>query len=203
MSSFWDERYSTAEYAYGREPNEYLKAKLQGVEPGKILFAAEGEGRNAVYAVRCGWITSAFDLSSEGKRKTEELAKEYCVAVDYKLGELPSLGYSAGQFDAVALIYAHFPAALKENYCKLLDSYLRKGGTMIFEAFSKDHLRYNRENPKVGGPKEENMLFSTEEISSYFKDHTVLELEQKEITLQEGLYHNGPGSVIRFCGIKN
>jgi hypothetical protein len=47
------------------------------------------------------------------------------------------------------------------------------------------------------------MLFSIEEISSYFKDYTVLELEQKEITLQEGLYHNGLGSVIRFCGIKN
>lgn len=55
MKVFWDERYNQDDYAYGKNPNEYLKAKLKELKPGKILFPAEGEGRNAVFAAKPGW----------------------------------------------------------------------------------------------------------------------------------------------------
>ncbi|HRG90952.1 MAG TPA: hypothetical protein PLW44_18145, partial [Chitinophagales bacterium] len=51
----WDERYSNNEFAYGTQPNNYLKEQLQKLNPASILFAAEGEGRNAVYAATLGW----------------------------------------------------------------------------------------------------------------------------------------------------
>jgi hypothetical protein len=73
---------------------------------------------------------------------------------------------------------------------------------LIFEAFSKSHIDYNSKNEKVGGPKELDMLFSIEEIKHDFPDYTVELLEEKEIELQEGLFHNGKGSVIRFVGRK-
>jgi hypothetical protein len=38
----WDQRYSTEEYAYGTEPNEFLKAQFQHLPRGKILSLAEG-----------------------------------------------------------------------------------------------------------------------------------------------------------------
>jgi hypothetical protein len=40
--------------AYGEEPNNYLKEKLEKLNTGKILFPAEGEGRNAVFEARLG-----------------------------------------------------------------------------------------------------------------------------------------------------
>jgi len=46
----WNERYSKAEFAYGELPNEYLKEQIAKLKIGSILFPAEGEGRNAVYA---------------------------------------------------------------------------------------------------------------------------------------------------------
>ncbi len=55
MNSFFDDVYGHEEYAYGKMPNEYLKEKLRDLKPGKILFPAEGEGRNAVYAAKSGW----------------------------------------------------------------------------------------------------------------------------------------------------
>lgn len=198
----WNERYSNTEFAYGEQPNNYLKEQLEKLSTGNILFAAEGEGRNAVFAAKLGWTVSAFDISSEGKNKALRLAEANNVTIDYQIGELQALNYKAKQFDAMALIYAHFPADIKSSYHKTLDKYLRKGGTVIFEAFSKSHIDYLAKNEKVGGPKDIAMLFSIDELTSDFANYEIIELVEQEIELNEGLFHNGKGSVIRFVGRK-
>lgn len=198
----WDERYRTDEYAYGEEPNNYLKEQLEKLPLGTILFPAEGEGRNAVFAARLGWTVSAFDISTEGKRKALQLAEAHKVTIDYQVGELQALQYAVGQFDVIALIYAHFPADIKSLYHKTLNHYLHKGGYIIFEAFSKKHLDYIAQNEKVGGPKDIAMLFSMDEIKSDFANYDIIELTETEIELKEGSFHNGTGSVIRFVGRK-
>jgi hypothetical protein len=198
----WNDRYSKAEFAFGEQPNDYLKAQLEKLEAGTILFPAEGEGRNAVFAAKLGWIVSAFDISIEGQKKAFRLAEANHVTIDYLVGELQTLPYQAGQFDAVALIYAHFPADIKSSYHKILSTYLRKGGVIIFEAFSKNHIDYVSKNPKVGGPTDVASLFSMDEIKSDFANYEIIELIEQEIELHEGLFHNGRGSVIRFVGRK-
>jgi hypothetical protein len=124
------------------------------------------------------------------------------VTINYQVGELQTLNYRVNQFDALALIYAHFPASIKSSYHKTLSNYLKKGGLVIFEAFSKKHLAYISKNEKVGGPKDIDMLFSIDELESDFENFEVIELVKREIELNEGRYHNGTGSVIRFVGRK-
>lgn len=198
----WNERYSSEEFAYGTVPNVFLKEQLANIDCGKILFAAEGEGRNAVFAATLGWEASAFDISAEGQKKALLLAQEANVEISYEIGALEQLSYQSEQFDVIALIYAHFPAAIKSAYHKKLSKLLKTGGLIIFEAFSKEHLQYNSKNPKVGGPKDIDDLFSIEEITSDFSNYDILQLEQTEIELSEGHFHNGTGSVIRFVGRK-
>jgi SAM-dependent methyltransferase len=198
----WNERYATEEFAYGTQPNNYLKEQLENLAPGKILFPAEGEGRNAVFAARQGWDVFAFDISAEGQKKAQQLATANNVSIEYQVGELEGLPYAAEQFDAIALIYAHFPADIKNRYHETLSKYLRPGGTIIFEAFSKKHLEYLAKNEKVGGPKDIGSLFSIEEIKATFANYNFKELAEMEIELNEGLYHNGVGSVIRFVAEK-
>jgi 2-polyprenyl-3-methyl-5-hydroxy-6-metoxy-1,4-benzoquinol methylase len=198
----WNDRYSNEEFAYGEEPNNYLKEQIEKLNVGTILFPAEGEGRNAVFAAKLGWAVSAFDISDEGKNKAIRLAEINNVTINYQVGELESLNYQLEQFDAIALIYAHFPAAIKSSIHKQLDKYLHKGGIIIFEAFSKKHLECLAKNDKVGGPKDIESLFSIEEIQSDFPNYEIIELEEKEIELNEGVFHNGTGSVIRFVGRK-
>jgi hypothetical protein len=198
----WNDRYSKSEFAYGEQPNNYLKEQLMKLNVGTILFPAEGEGRNAVFAAKLGWNVSAFDISIEGKNKALRLAQANHVAIHYQVGELQSLNYKPEQFDAIALIYAHFPANIKSANHKMLDKYLRKNGIIIFEAFSKKHLDCLAKDPNVGGPKEVDMLFSIDELKSDFANYEAMELAETEIELQEGLFHNGIGSVIRFVGRK-
>jgi SAM-dependent methyltransferase len=198
----WNERYSKKEFAYGKQPNNYLREQLEKLSVGKILFPAEGEGRNAVFAATLGWEVSAFDISIEGKTKALSLAKANQVEIDYQVGELDALNYKADYFDAIALIYAHFPADIKSKYHKTFIKYLRKGGHILLEAFSKRHIEYLIRDEKMGGPKDIDMLVSIEELKSDFVDFEIIELIEKEIELNEGQFHNGKGSVVRFVGRK-
>jgi hypothetical protein len=48
----WNDRYSNSAFAYGEEPNNFFKEQIEKLNPETILFPAEGEGRNAVYAAK-------------------------------------------------------------------------------------------------------------------------------------------------------
>ena len=197
MNDFWNKRYATKEYAYGIEPNQYYKEQLEKLNPGKILFQAEGEGRNAVYAAKKGWEVFAFDPSVEGKRKAEKLASENGVNVDYQIADYENVYYTPLFFDCIVLIFAHsHPLKRTEIHQKLI-SFLKPGGTLILEGFSKNQISYNS-----GGPRDVNMLFSEEELQSDFASFSELSITETNYILNEGLFHQGTASVIRVFGIK-
>ena len=169
MSDFWNERYAAPDYAYGTAPNAFFAEQLRLRQPaGRILLPADGEGRNSVYAAEQGLEVHAFDLSTEGQRKAMQLADQRQVAIDYRVGEFLNLGYYEGTFDVLALIYAHFPAELKEDYNWRLVTYLRTGGLLIFEAFGQHHLSYRQDDPKVGGPGGSGNAFLHGRITPHF-----------------------------------
>ena len=203
MKTFWDQRYKDAAYAFGKDPNEYLKSVLSGLKPGKILFPAEGEGRNAVFAASLGWEVFAFDISEEGKRKAEQLAAEKQVRIDYAIAEMMDAHYAPDSFDAIALVFAHFDESLRSAYHKRLSGFLKPGGHLILEGFNKNHLQYNTQNPAVGGPRDLSMLYAAADLQKDFEGFEIRELVEQETTLSEGAYHTGKGAVVRFWGIKN
>lgn len=202
MKQKWDDRYKVQEFAYGKEPNVFFKEWLLTFPPGALLMPADGEGRNGVYAARLGWTVTSFDLSTEGQSKALQLAKENQVALQYIVSDLEQLSFEKESFDAIGLVYAHFSAEKKSAFHHKLNEYLKPGGVIILEAFSKKHLLYNELDPAVGGPKELGMLYSLEEMITDFKDYEVLQLVEEEIHLNEGKYHIGKGAVIRFVGRK-
>ena len=202
MKNFWDERYSQNEFAYGEAPNSYLEAKLPLLKAEKILFPAEGEGRNSVYAAQLGWEVSAFDFSVKGKERADQLAASKSVSIDYKLSSFLEECYNVGEFDAIGMFFVHFPPEIKTEMHKRLDSYLKVGGHIIMEAFSKEHRKLNKINPAVGGPPDANMMYSIDEIKRDFSNYEFIELSKEMTTLNEGFGHVGKSSVIRFIGRK-
>lgn len=198
---FWNSRYAVNEYIYGENPNEYLVEKLDSINTGTILFPADGEGRNSIFAAKLGWNVFSFDMSDEGKIKAEKLAKLNSVEINYKVEYAQKVEYEKDFFDAIAFIYSHFPADIKFECNYKLSESLKTGGYIIFEAFSKKQLEYNKQY-NSGGPSDINMLYSIEEIKDNFKNFEIIELKETEISLKEGRFHNGLGSVIRFFGRK-
>jgi len=197
MSDFWNQRFSAVEYVYGTQPNQFYSQQLKKLKPGKILFPAEGEGRNAVYAATQGWQVSAFDTSSEGKRKAISLATAKKVSIDYILVGYEEISYSNDSFDAIVLIFAHMPPLKRRDYHKKLASFLKPGGVLILEAFSKNQINYHS-----GGPRDIDMLFSEDELREDFKTFTSLKIVETETILDEGAFHQGKAAVIRVVGKK-
>lgn len=204
MKEMWNSRYSSTEFAYGTVPNQFFKETLSQLKPkGKILLPAEGEGRNAVYAAQQGLDVTAFDISSEGKKKTLQLAMNESVELKYEIGNLFELDLVNEKFDAAALIFAHFPAPILSKYHHKIADLIKDDGMIILEGFSKGNLPIRIRNPKVGGPDKIEMLFSIESVKNDFPDFEILKLEEVEVELNEGKFHNGKGKVIRFIGKKN
>lgn len=200
--NMWNERYGDKHYAYGTAPNVFFKEWLLKFAPGSILMPADGEGRNGVFAAMLGWDVTSLDLSAEGKVKALKLAADNHVAMKYLVGDLEQLEFVEESFEAIGLIYAHFAAEKKAVLHQKLDKYLKPGGVIIFEAFSKGHMLLVQLNPKVGGPRDIDMLFSKAELMADFVNYDLLLLEEQEVLLQEGKYHKGKGAVVRFVGRK-
>lgn len=203
LAAKWNKRYATGEYVYGEEPNTYLREKLEELSVGDILFVGEGEGRNAVYAAKQGWRVTAFDISEVAQKKAQQLARKNKVQIDYSVGELHEMDFTKRAFDVIALIFTHFPATTRRSIHRELTTYLKPGGTILLEVFSKNQINHQANNPHAGGPKDINLLYSIEEIKSDFDNLTIIELNETELYLKEGAHHNGLSSVIRFMGKKS
>lgn len=199
---FWDERYANEEFVYGKLPNKYFKEKIVELSVGKALFAAEGEGRNAVYAATLGWEVTAFDQSLSAKKKAILLAENNQVTIDYLVSDLYNFNYTSASFDVLVLIFAHFPEEKRRIYHRQLTQTIKNGGYIILEAFSKNHMQNQKENPKVGGPKNIDMLYDLDEIKEDFQNFEFLEAYETETELNEGEHHKGKGSVIRILAKK-
>jgi cyclopropane fatty-acyl-phospholipid synthase-like methyltransferase len=197
MTEFWNERYAKEKYAYGIDPNFFFKEQLKKIPKGKILFPAEGEGRNAVFAAQEGFEVVAFDNSKEGKKKAELLAQEKKVKLNYQVSGLEEVYYPENTFDVLVLIFAHFSTNIRKEYSSKLLSFLKPNGYIIFEAFGKEQIHFN-----CGGPKQVEMLFSEEEIKEEFPNINFVFLETVETNLDEGPFHQGKANVVRFVGTK-
>lgn len=203
MEKMWDERYADEGFAYGKNPNVFFKESLINLKlTGSIILPGEGEGRNAIYAAKQGLEVTAFDISIEGKNKAMAFAEEESVVINFEVGDFFNLDLINQSYDSAALIYAHFPSNLRAEYHKKITSLIKPGGTIILEGFSVSHLEYQKKNPQVGGPKMEPALFSKDMIKKDFEDLEIVQLEEQEIELSEGQFHNGVGKVIRFIGKK-
>lgn len=202
MEDFWNDRYRGTEYAFGTEPNAWLKAMLHKLSPGKILLPADGEGRNSVYAATLGWEVHACDLSQEGQRKAMRLANVSGVHIEYRVGDFGQLQYPVAGFDTVALIYAHFNPHIRPAYHRLIDGYLKPGGHLILEGFSKRHTEWQARQPQVGGPRDAELLYGVDEIERDFGHYEILYLQEEPIDLNEGIGHVGEGCVIRLFARK-
>jgi len=197
-SKFWDERYSSEEYAYGKKPNHYFKEQIDKISvPGKILLPGEGEGRNAVYAAKLGWKVDAFDQSSVARLKALKLAEEYNVKINYSNVDLAMFNPQKNYYDCAAIVFVHLPPDIRSEFHKKIVDSIKPNGKIILELFSK-----NQFGKISGGPQDLIMLSSIEEIEKDFKQLKPILLKEENIFLDEGEKHNGQASVIRFVAVK-
>jgi SAM-dependent methyltransferase len=197
MENLWDQRYASDNYIYGTDPNDWFVEKLRIMKAGKLLMPAEGEGRNAVWAAEQGWIVTAYDQSPEGRTKALKLAAGRQVEINYLVKDLRCFRGEENTYDAIGLIYVQMPAEFRAKVHTELVRFLKPGGCLILEAFSKAQMGNNS-----GGPQNLDMLYSAAELRSDFSALKILEFHDVRIHLEEGPLHKGLADVIRIFARK-
>ncbi|KRG11288.1 methyltransferase domain-containing protein [Staphylococcus sp. NAM3COL9] len=193
----WDEKFNSEDYVYGKEANEFVKNTFQSktTNKEKVLLLAEGEGRNAIYLAQLGYDITTYDMSNVGINKQDKLAEDVGVNIDAKYGDItqPNLAPQSS-FDYSINIFGHVPKEGKQGMFNNLVQSLVKHGHSYFEFYSTEQLEYG-----TGGPKDESMLYDTEEIKTYLRDLPVKihQLEKHEFYRNEGIKHTGIGSIIQ------
>jgi SAM-dependent methyltransferase len=195
---FWDSRYSEQEFAYGTDPNEFLKEQIEMLKTGTALFLGERGGRNAVYASKIGWQVYAVDFGSSAKDKALKLAEENKVTINYEVSDLNDYTFKETYHDLVVMIFVHLLLDLRRKvFYKSIQS-LKQNGKFIIEAFGKDQI-----NNASGGPRSLDLPYSEKDILDLVNDLKTIYLESKTTNLEEGEHHKSKADVIRYVGVKN
>ncbi|MDX9696895.1 MAG: class I SAM-dependent methyltransferase [Bacteroidales bacterium] len=196
MKDVWNSRYSEPKFIYGTEPNNYLKDFIEHSVKGNILLPADGEGRNSVFAAKKGWQVDAFDYSVSAQIKAYQLAQINNVLINYTVSDI--LEFTPNKsYDLIALIYLHLIPEVRSPFFIKLSQWLKPGGHILLEAFSKNQLKNSS-----GGPKDINLLYDLAEINNDFHDLKIKEICETEIMLDEGKLHQGNANVIRLIAQK-
>jgi SAM-dependent methyltransferase len=189
----WDERYSQVEPVYGVAPNAFLQAQVSRLRPGaKVFVPADGYGRNGIWLAQQGFQVHSVDLSPVGVERARKAAEEAGVRMTTEVADLANWNWPTAEYDAVAAIFLHLPPEPRAKVHKSMLDALKPGGIVIFQAFAPAQLRY-----KSGGPKQVDLLYSAETMREDFRGCEELQLEEKEVLLNEGRMHSGPGGVVQ------
>jgi len=189
----WDERYSDSEYAYGTEPNTFLKDQAERIPAGPVLCLAEGEGRNAVWLAERGHAVTAVDSSPVGLEKARKLAAERGVTITCECGDLAEYTIAPGTWAGIVSIFGHTPPEIRRRIHRQVAEGLRPGGVFILEAYTPRQLEYG-----TGGPPVEAMMMDTASLEAELPGLEFDLVRECEREILEGRYHTGRGHVVQL-----
>lgn len=195
-SSFWDERYTDDTYLYGTNPNSFL-AEHCGLLSGPVLSLSEGEGRNAVFLASRGLEVLGVDISTVALAKAKQLARSRGVKVKTALADLATYEPEANRYGSVVSIFAHLPSAIRHRLYPLVEQSLVSNGLVILEAYSENQLSRD-----TGGPKNLDMLMTTDKLKREFPNLEPVLLREVEREVSEGKAHTGMAAVVQFIARK-
>jgi len=189
----WNKRFSTEDFIFGTEPNEWLREQAHVWQRGqRVLCVADGEGRNSVWLAAQGLRVDAFDIAEVGVAKARQLAAARGVDVNYTVADCDNFNYESGAYDGVAAIFVQFadPAMRERLFASILRC-LKPGGVLVLQGYTPKQLDY-----KTGGPPQVSHLYTEAMLREAFADFEVLTLRQYEAELKEGDRHSGISALI-------
>lgn len=197
-STFWDERYSGDDLAYGEAPNAFL-SNMAGELPniGDVLDLGAGEGRNALFLASRGLNVLAIDQSEVGMQKAQRLAFERGLALRTQSVDLQEFDAEHNSFDVIISIFVHLPALLRKSLHQRVRAWLKPGGVYLLEAYAPDQIERG-----TGGPKDSSRLASLE---IHLGELDGLEIEHRAALVRdvsEGRFHTGEASVVQVLARK-
>lgn len=131
-AQFWDEMYRGREQVFSGEPNGVLVAEITGMPPGQALDVGCGEGADALWLARRGWMVTAVDISPTALRRAARAGADVAGRVAWARGDLTAAPPPAGAFDLVNIQYFPIPRRPSHTALRGLLAAVAPGGTLLF-----------------------------------------------------------------------
>jgi 2-polyprenyl-3-methyl-5-hydroxy-6-metoxy-1,4-benzoquinol methylase len=170
----WDQRFGRKEFAFGKEPNPFLKKHIRLLLKGRALDIASGEGRNAVFLAQNGFEVDAVDISEKGLKKAQKLAREKGVKINTFPVDLDQYPIEKERYDLITNFYF-----LRRSLIPKIKKGLKKGGRVIFETYILEQRKLG-----TGGPKQAKYFLKPNELLRLFKNFRIL-------FYREGIFKEG------------
>ncbi len=194
----WDQRYDNAGFFYGTEPNDFLREHASVLPPGgRVLCLAEGEGRNAVFLAKRGFVVTAVDMSRVGLEKLSRFAEQENVHVETVHADLANFAVLPETWDAIVAIWAHLPLALRAQVHGACVRGLKPGGMFLLEAYTPRQLEHG-----TGGPPVVDLLMTADGLRDELAGLDMQVLGETERQVHEGQGHNGLSAVVQVLARK-
>ena len=199
-ADFWNKRFNTPDYIFGKAPNEYLQAQatLHLKQGDSVLCVADGEGRNSVWLAKQGMRVDAFDLSQIALNKAIALAKKEAAQVQFSLASSDDCDWKPNHYDAVVGIFIQFAdPVMRARLFAQMASTLKPGGMLIVQGYTPKQLEF-----KTGGPSILEHLYTEDMIRVLIDDLEIIDLCVYEKSLSEGPKHTGMSALLGLVARK-
>jgi len=194
----WDARYAEEGWAFGTEPNDFLREQAHHLAPGgRVLCLAEGEGRNAVWLAQRGFDVTGVDLAILGLEKAQRLAAERGVHLTTVVADLATFEFGSAAWDGIVSIFAHVPAAARRRIHTGVLAGLAPGGVLLLEAYRPQQIGRG-----TGGPPDEERLMNLERLRPELGTLDWLLARELDRDVVEGRCHTGAASVVQLVARK-
>jgi SAM-dependent methyltransferase len=194
----WDERYNVPRYVYGTEPNDFLAGHAAAIpKGGRVLCLAEGEGRNALFLARLGYVVTAVDASRIGLQKAARLAQDHGVELELVHQDLADFDIGKSRWDGIVSIFCHLPPALRRLVHRRVVVGLKPAGMLLLEAYTPQQLGRD-----TGGPRSADLMMTAWALENELAGLSMLHLQELEREVIEGEFHTGVGAVVQVLARK-
>ena len=185
----WDERFRAGDHAsedhdpFLAQLDEYLEAlppdrrpipnaslkvtskvapKAAAPKALKAIDLACGAGGNAVYLAERAWDVTACDVSLEGLRAAQALARKRGVSLRLFCQDLETAQLPVEHFDLVVSFFY-----LQRELFSQIKAAVRPGGFLVFKTYTTDQLRF------PGRPRHALHMLRPQELLAAFQDFRV------------------------------
>lgn len=194
----WQTRFSAPGYAFGKEPNSFLKAQAHLLRSGqRALSVADGEGRNGVWLAQQGLDVLAVDFSAAGLAKARALAAERGVSLRTELADITTWQWPREAFDVVVAIFIFVEPHERPAFFNNLKGALKPGGLLLMQGYRPEQLNY-----RTGGPSNASRMYTRAILQDGFGDMAALDIREHDSVVSEGSSHAGMSALIDLVARK-
>ncbi|MEI6578877.1 MAG: helix-turn-helix domain-containing protein [Eubacteriales bacterium] len=167
--TIYEDEYRTDDYYWGVEPSamcyQVLK-KRPATKPLKLLDIGCGEGKDAVFFAKNGYLVTAFDIADAGLEKAKRLADNHNVSVNYIKSNLLDFRLES-EFDILfsSGVFNYIPPELRDEILTNFKLNTAEGGLHAFNVFVKKPFI-----PPAPDHEENSYDWKSGELFTYYSD---------------------------------